>query len=107
MAKKSETKFKERIMPHLKALPNTWCVKVQQVGIRGTPDILMCVNGMFVALELKRSSSEEPDQLQTHNLNAINKAKGIGLTVYPENWIEVYGVLKTLSGEKNDRTNVG
>lgn len=89
-------------MPHLKALPNTWVVKVQQVGIRGTPDILMCVNGMFVALELKRSMSEEPDQLQQHNLNAINKAKGIGLTLYPENWKEVYGVLQRLSGETND-----
>lgn len=91
-------------MPHLKALPNTWVVKVQQVGIRGTPDILMCVNGMFVALELKRSISEEPDQLQQHNLNAINKAKGIGLTACPENWKDIYGVLKTLSGE-NDKKN--
>lgn len=104
MAKQKETVFKEKIVPILKALPNTWLVKVQQRSIRGTPDILMCINGDFVALELKKSMSECPDPLQDHNLNLIIKAKGIAIKVFPENWDIVLMRLKKLSkGALNDR----
>jgi hypothetical protein len=68
----------------------------------------MCVNGMFVALELKKSKEEDPDLLQEHILDQINKAQGLGLKVSPENWPEVFLALKALSqGEKiNDRDQI-
>lgn len=63
---------------------------------------------MFVALELKKSAHEAEDRLQEHNIDLINKAKGIGLKVSPENWEKVYKVLQTLSkGEHHDRINLG
>lgn len=96
-------------MPRLRQLPNTWLVKVQQRTIRGTPDIIMCVNGMFVAIELKKSEKEQADLLQDHHLEMINThAKGIGLKVSPENWEKVYEALVTLSGGGHfDRSKIG
>lgn len=101
-----ETRFKNRIRPLLKALPNTWLTKTQQRALRGTPDFLMCVNGRFVALELKKSSKEKPDPLQLHNLELIQKAGGVGLVVFPENWNEVYDQLKTIAGGKNGDSKI-
>lgn len=111
MPKKPETKFKEKIKPLLDALPNTWFVKIQQKSLRGTPDYLMCVNGNFVAMELKNSEDEEPDELQKYNLRKIRHSNGLGLVVFPENWDKVYDVLFKLAiGElqiKIDHNNQG
>jgi len=108
LAKKKETTFKDRIYPILKALPNTWVEKIQQRSIRGTPDFLMCVNGMFVGLELKKSDKEDEDLLQDHKLNLINKAGGLGLKASPENWNKILLTLTALSrGETNDRNYSG
>jgi hypothetical protein len=97
LAKKKETLFKERIAPHLERLPNTWFVKIQQRAIRGTPDILLCVNGIFVALELKKSDKEKRDLLQDHNLDKINKSGGLGIKTTPGNWLAVLEALTILS----------
>lgn len=88
MAKKPETLFKEKFNARLKEIDkqygNLWWVKTQQVTIRGTPDILLCVNGTFIAIELK-SAEGEASPLQRHNLEQIKRAKGHGLVVFPEN----------------------
>lgn len=97
MGKKEETKFKERIQPKLRALPRTWCKKIQLVGLRGVPDFLLCVNGVFVAIELKVDSPLE--ELQKWNLEEIRKAGGVGLVVTPDNWDLAYDFLKTLALE--------
>lgn len=95
--KNPETRLKELVQKDLKKLPNLWFSKIQQVCIRGTPDLLACVNGKFVAIELKRSSKEKPDALQELSLNRIAEAGGIGLVVNPENWQETYRALIILS----------
>ena len=97
MATKKETAFKNRIRPMLDALPSSWWVKVQQVGIRGTPDILGCVNGCFVALELKRSEKQAADPLQEYIMNKIDAANGVAFVVTPENWHAVYRELCLLA----------
>lgn len=102
MSKKPETKFKENtVAPFLKVLANTWFVKTQQRATRGTPDYLICVNGMFVALELKKDAREKPDPLQSYNLNRIIECKGIAMVAFPENWDEVSKVLTTLSDDSS------
>lgn len=79
-----------------------WSVKVQQVAISGTPDILACINGRFVALELKRSKGAVISELQKHVLKKINDAGGLGLVVYPENWDEIKETIQNLIGDRND-----
>lgn len=97
MAMKPETLFKVRVRKDLKKLPNTWFVKVQQVTINGTPDFLLCVNGVFVALELKASEKDKTTKLQDYNIDQINKANGYAFKAYPENWIMIFNILEKIA----------
>jgi hypothetical protein len=62
---------------------------VSQTSLVGTPDILCCVNGRFVALELKKDSKSKASKLQEYNLLKVVEANGIAWVVHPENWEEV------------------
>lgn len=66
--------------------------------MRGIPDYLVCVNGKFVALELKRSKDElMRGTLQFNNVEKITLlAKGYATFVYPENWDKVKDDLKRM-----------
>lgn len=92
-----ETEFKLKVLAALKKLPRTWCVKTQQVSIRGTPDILCSIGGTFVALELKRSQEAKVDPLQEHTLQKIRDAGGMALVVWPENWPPILAVIEALA----------
>lgn len=95
--RKPETVFKERIYPKLRALPKCWVEKIDQVSKRGIPDFLMCLSGQFIALELKKDDKCRPDPLQRHVMNKIDQAGGISFEVNPQNWEEIYKILKTLA----------
>jgi hypothetical protein len=70
--------------------------------------MILCVNGIFVALELKRDSKSKASRLQEHTLEMINKSGGLGIIVRPENFEKVITVIKTLSeGGKYDRNDLG
>ena len=97
MAEKPETIFKRKIRPHLERLPHSWWEKIQQVGIRGTPDFLGCVNGWFVGIELKAGPSARLAHLQEYKLKQIRKAGGFGLVAYPENWQSILEFLQTIA----------
>lgn len=91
MGKKPETRFKEKVFRWFDFLIHVekveiWYTKVQQVGIRGTPDILLCLYGDFWAIELKRNQTECADRLQTHQLEQIKKAGGYACVLAPEQW---------------------
>jgi len=70
---------------------------MQLVGLHGIPDFLMCVNSIFVAIELKVDAKLE--KLQEWNLDEIAKAGGIGFVVTPDNWGTTYEFLHTLAYE--------
>lgn len=80
--KKKETVFKERVQKKLKAIPHSWWVKIQQVGINGTPDILGTINGVFVAIELKTDEGTL-SKLQSYNIDKITKTGAIALVISP------------------------
>ena len=48
----------------------------------GIPDLLCCINGHFVGVELKAENGKTSD-LQFYQLNQINKANGIGIVLRP------------------------
>jgi len=69
--------------------------KKEAASIRGLPDEIGCLNGVFVAFEVKRNKSEAQKKtgrivLQNHRLKKFRDHKGFALLVYPENWNEVY-----------------
>ncbi len=86
MAKKNpETLFKEIVQRHLADIEDLWVVKVQQVTLRGTPDMLICYKGRFFAWELKTDVGVA-SKLQLHTINKINKAGGVARIVTPSNF---------------------
>jgi hypothetical protein len=101
---KKETVFRiGKVDPFLKRLPNTYSFSVQQISLVGDPDKVLCINGRFVALELK-SEEGKPSKLQTHKLNKVTKAGGIAIVVWPHNWNKVKDrLLKYSQGDFSDQ----
>jgi hypothetical protein len=50
----------------------------------GTPDILACLQGRFIAIEAK-AGKNKPTDLQTLNLKRIDEAGGLALVINEEN----------------------
>jgi hypothetical protein len=50
----------------------------------GTPDILACLNGRFIAIEAK-AGKNKPTDLQTLNLKRIDDAGGLALVINEDN----------------------
>jgi len=90
MSKKEETIFKEKILPELRKLG--YFVKIQQASIRGTPDLIGCINGVFIALELKTDIGKT-SAIQDVNLAKILKNGGIALQVSPATYPAIFSLL--------------
>lgn len=105
---KPETKFRNsQVIPFLRSLKNTHRFAVQQVSINGTPDFLLCSNGVFIALELK-SKGGKTSALQQYHLEEVTRCGGVSLVAYPENWNEIKKCLlyvDTTKGESNEGTS--
>lgn len=61
-----------------------WYVKIWGGGFQksGIPDIIACINGVFVAMEIKKEKGVEAD-IQRINIQRINESGGIGVFLYP------------------------
>jgi hypothetical protein len=61
-----------------------WFLKVWGGGMQksGIPDLLLCVNGLFLAVELKGDTGTL-SELQRMNTARINQSNGIGIILYP------------------------
>lgn len=72
-----------------------WFVKIWGGGMQkeGIPDILMCVNGVFVSLELK-SATGRPTDLQKKNTAMINESGGVGIILYPDGFEAFKDIVK-------------
>ena len=93
MKQKEEQKVQDAIMKYIKAIGGL-PIKQNQIGIygqAGVPDILACIKGKFVAIEVKKPG-EKPKPHQVAFIDAINK-KG-GLAFYSDNLDKVKDVLK-------------
>ncbi len=51
----------------------------------GVPDILACVNGHFLGIEVKAENGR-PSDLQIHNVKKIHDAGGFAVIVKPSQW---------------------
>lgn len=65
---------------------------------KGVPDILLCVCGQFVAIELKVGNNKLTD-LQKHILYSIKKAGGIGEVAW--SWEEVRDIINKILKKNN------
>ena len=86
------------ILRLLKKTPNCFCWKEHggMYGTAGIPDIIACINGRFVAFEVKTETGKL-SKLQGLTIQRIKKAGGKAYTV--RSAAEVAAILKTLEGE--------
>lgn len=82
----TEKQFENKIKKFLKS-HDIWFTKIWGGGYQkaGIPDILACVNGRFVAIEIKGSSGK-PTELQKYNIKKINESNGVGIILYPKDF---------------------
>ncbi len=82
----AEEKMFENRIKGLLTQKGAWFVKYWGGGSftrSGIPDILACVNGSFIGIELK-SSRGIPSALQLRSLRDIDKAGGYAILLYPD-----------------------
>lgn len=70
------------IMKYLKSMPNCFCWKEHgdMYGTAGIPDIICCINGIFVAFEVKTVIGKTT-KLQDTTIAKIKNAGGIAAVV--------------------------
>ena len=92
----SEKDFENKIKKYLK---DNNCYRVKYFGTAyseaGTPDILSCVNGYFLAIEVKGNNGRVSD-LQLEKINQIRKAGGFAYVVYPTAWEKIKNIINGL-----------
>lgn len=83
----AEKNFENKIKKYLKE-QGCWFIKYWAGAAftkEGIPDILACVNGYFVAIEVKASKGK-PSDLQLYNLKRIDEAGGFAILLYPKDF---------------------
>lgn len=83
----AEKQFENEIKKFLNKLPYTWYFKAWggPYSKSGIPDIIACVNGHFVALEVKAESGRA-SELQKRNIRLIEQCGGYSRIVYPKDF---------------------
>ena len=83
----AEKIFENEIKKFLSMLPNTWFFKywAGPYSKSGIPDIIACVNGYFVAIEVKADEGHATE-LQKRNIRLIQQCNGYAYIVYPKDF---------------------
>lgn len=81
-----------------KKYPGSWIytTHIGQYGKRGVPDLIMCIQGLFVSIEVKTVSGSLTD-LQALEGRRIEQSGGIWCTIYGRNQDsleELYGEIE-------------
>lgn len=97
----AEKNFENKIKTYLKE-HGCWFVKyfANRNTRSGVPDILACVNGFFVGIEVKASNGK-PSPLQIWNRDKIREAGGISIILYPDMFDEFVRLIDVLKHGNN------
>jgi hypothetical protein len=70
-----ESTIQTKIIKYVDSLPKSWTVKIINCNKNGTPDVLCCIEGRFVAFEVKTSTGIV-SELQRYRISEIRSAEG-------------------------------
>lgn len=93
-----EKTFENKIKKYLKG-KGAYYVKYHgnAYSTNGTPDILACVNGYFLGIEVKAQNGKfDPEGLQAVKLRDIRNAGGFSYVVYPSGWERLKAIIDGL-----------
>ena len=68
----------------------------------GVPDILACIKGRFLAIEVKDTKGK-PSPLQIHNIKKIRESGGLALIAYPKDFEALKTLIEALVNEKKKK----
>ena len=82
----AEKNFENKIKAYLKSIC-AYFIKTHgdRFSKVGTPDIIACIKGKFVAIEVKAENGK-PSELQRYHIQQINNAGGYGVILYPKDF---------------------
>lgn len=92
-----EKKFELKLREYLES-QGCWVLKTYSNGVQraGVPDLLVCCNKFFVAVEVKASNGK-PSELQLWNIEKIKEAGGIALVLYPDGFEEFKRIIESIN----------
>jgi len=85
-----ESKLQAYCIRRIKKMPGIAAFKTIKCNINGVSDLILCVRGLFVAIELK-TGNNKPTMHQTVFLEHIKFVGGIGYVAY--NWGDVKDII--------------
>ena len=96
----AEKNYENKIKNHI-VNSGGWQVKffANQMTKSGIPDILACVNGYFLAIEVKAQNGR-PSELQKYQVAKINSSGGYAIILYPDQFAEFKQLVKCLNGRE-------
>lgn len=100
-----EKQFETKIKKFLEQ-ENCWYVKyfANAYTPKGIPDLLCCVNGFFLAIEVKAENGKATD-LQKWNVDKIRSCGGKALILRPSQFDSFCNLIKLLKAEKTVDVN--
>lgn len=76
--KKAESYYQKQIIKFLEEEYQAYVIKVERASKSGIPDLIVCIDGRFIGIEVKRpDSSRGATPLQELNIGYINQAGGL------------------------------
>jgi len=79
----TEQQIQKKIITMLEETYDAYVVKVVSASKSGVPDILCCIEGRFIAIEVKKPESKNNvSRLQEYNLCQIEQRGGISMVAW-------------------------
>lgn len=103
----AEKLFENKIKKFLEE-QGAWHIKYwagSQFTKSGVPDILACINGYFVGIEVKAQNGK-PSELQLYNIRKINEAGGFAFVLYPSGFEDFKQFVVNLKHDAFDRARL-
>ena len=72
----------------------------------GVPDILACIKGRFLAIEVKDVKGK-PSPLQIHNVKKIRESGGLAIIAYPKDFEALKALIEALVNESDIKKSSG
>ncbi len=107
MARTPEGRVKDSVQKLLKELEVYFFTPVTGgYGRSGVPDLVCCVDGMFLGIECK-AGDNKPTPLQYREMDLIRAAQGVAMVVRENNIEEVRLVIRQMRKGKHEASNTG
>jgi Holliday junction resolvase len=92
----TEQQIQKEIIKYLESI-GAYTIKTIRTNRAGTPDIIACLDGKFIAIEVKRKGNK-PTPLQLAKIEQIRASGGLAFVAYSKD--DVINQLKELNNDR-------